>query len=201
MMNLALSKEELLRIEIIDTAQKLFQQYGLHKTTMEDIARAMGKGKSTLYYYYKSKEEIFDAVLRTEMNDVYHLSKEAVMQAQTASEKLKAFFEISFQIAKSKVNLYKIVTEEMAIQDLTRTHHVVKELNAKSVAMVEDIFIAGFVSGEFCDELRDQAHLLAYSMVSAMRSLVLDMAIDDQIPDWDTRLNVLLEFLIKALRK
>jgi AcrR family transcriptional regulator len=201
MMNSALSKEELLRIEIIDTAQKLFQQYGLQKTTMEDIARAMGKGKSTLYYYYKSKEEIFDAVLRTEMNDVYNLSKEAVMHAQTASDKLKAYFAISFQIAKSKVNLYKIVTEEMAIADLSRTHHVVKELNAKSVAMVEDIFIAGFVSGEFCDELRDQAHLLAYSMVSAMRSLVIDMAIDDQIPDWDTRLNVLLDFLIKALRK
>jgi AcrR family transcriptional regulator len=201
MMNSTLSKEELLRSEIIVTAQKLFQQYGLQKTTMEDIARAMGKGKSTLYYYYKSKEEIFDAVLRTEMNEVYHLSKEAVLQAQTASDKLKAFFAISFQIAKSKVNLYKMVTEEIAIQDLTRTHHVVKELNAKSVAMVEDIFIAGFVSGEFCDELRDQAHLLAYSMVSAMRSLVLDMAIDDHVPDWDTRLNVLLEYLIKALRK
>ncbi|GAT63754.1 TetR/AcrR family transcriptional regulator [Paludibacter jiangxiensis] len=201
MINDQLSKEEQLRKEIISTAQKLFQQYGLHKTTMEDIARAMGKGKSTLYYYYKSKEEIFDAVLRTEMNEVYHLSKEAVHQAESASDKLKAFFSLSFQIAKSKVNLYKIVTEEMAIQDLSRTHHVVKELNAKSVAMVEDIFIAGFVSGEFCDELRSQAHLLAYSMVSAMRSLVLDMAIDDQIPDWDTRLNVLLEFLIKALRK
>ncbi|MTK54088.1 TetR/AcrR family transcriptional regulator [Paludibacter sp.] len=196
-----LSKEDLLRNEIISTAQKLFQQFGLQKTTMEDIARAMGKGKSTLYYYYKSKEEIFDAVLRTEMHQVYHLSKEAVQKEQTASAKLKAFFAVSFQIAKSKVNLYKIVTEEMAIQDLSRTHHVVKELNVKSVAMVEDIFIAGFVSGEFCDELRDQAHLLAYSMVSAMRSLVLDMAIDDQIPDWDTRLNVLLDYLIKALRK
>jgi AcrR family transcriptional regulator len=198
---MSLSKEDILRNEIIITAQKLFQQYGLQKTTMEDIARAMGKGKSTLYYYYKSKEEIFDAVLRTEMNEVYNLSKEAVQQANTASEKLKAFFSISFQIAKSKVNLYKIVTEEMAIQDLSRTHHVVKELNAKSVAMVEDIFIAGFVSGEFCDELRDQAHLLAYSMVSAMRSLVLDMAIDDHVPDWDTRLNVLLDYLIKALRE
>jgi AcrR family transcriptional regulator len=195
------TKEDLLRNEIISTAQKLFQQYGLHKTTMEDIARAMGKGKSTLYYYYKSKEEIFDAVLRTEMNDVYHLSKEAVQKEQTASEKLKAFFSVSFQIAKSKVNLYKIVTEEMAIKDLSRTNHVVKELNVKSVALVEDIFISGFVSGEFCDELRGQAHLLAYSMVSAMRSLVMDMAIDDQILDWDTRLNVLLEFLIKALRK
>ncbi|MBP1640735.1 MAG: hypothetical protein H6Q17_2318 [Bacteroidetes bacterium] len=201
MANNLLSKEDLLRNEIILTAQKLFQQYGLQKTTMEDIARAMGKGKSTLYYYYKSKEEIFDAVLRVEMNEVYQLSKEAVLHENTASDKLRAYFSISFQIAKSKVNLYKIVTEEMAIQDLSGTHRVVKELNAKSVAMVEDIFISGFISGEFCDELRDQAHLLAYSMVSAMRSLVMDMAIDDHIPDWDQRLTVLLDFIIRALRK
>jgi Transcriptional regulator len=196
-----LSKEDLLRNEIISTAQKLFQQYGLQKTTMEDIARTMGKGKSTLYYYYKSKEEIFDAVLRAEMNDVYNVSKAAVQSVQTAAEKLKIFFLTSIQIAKSKVNLYKIVTEEMAIQDLSRTHQVVKELNAKSVAMVEDIFIAGFVSGEFCDELREQVHLVAYSMVSATRSLVLDMAIDDHIPDWDQRLTILLDFMLKALCK
>ena len=48
-----ITKEEQLREESITAAQKLFQQYGLHKTTMEDIAKAMGRGKSTLYYYYK----------------------------------------------------------------------------------------------------------------------------------------------------
>jgi AcrR family transcriptional regulator len=195
------SKEDQLRQEIISAAQKLFQQYGLQKTTMEDIARTMGKGKSTLYYYYKSKEEIFDAVLRSEMDEVYLASKAAVQQAGSASEKLKAYFAISFQIAKSKVNLYKIVTEEIAMQDMSRTHQVVKEMNQKSIAIVEDIFIAGFVSGEFCDELRAQAHLLSYSMVSAMRCLVMDMAIESPIPNWDTRLSVLLDFLIKALRK
>lgn len=201
MSNEQLSKEDLLRNEIISTAQKLFQQYGLQKTTMEDIARAMGKGKSTLYYYYKSKEEIFDAVLRLEMNDVYQVSKAAVQQAGTASEKLKAYFSISFQIAKSKTNLYRMVVAEIAVQDLSRIHPIVKELNAKSVEMVENIFISGFVSGEFCDELRGEVHLLAYSMVSAMRSLVLDMAIDDQIPNWDQRLTLLLDFIIRALRK
>jgi AcrR family transcriptional regulator len=197
----ALSKEDLLREEIISAAQKLFQQYGLQKTTMEDIARVMGKGKSTLYYYYKSKEEIFDAVLRNEMDEVYQASKLAVQQADSSSEKLKAFFSVSFDKAKNKTNLYKIVREGMALEDISRAHHITKELNEKSVKMIEDIFIAGFVSGEFCDELRDQAHMLAYSMVSAMRSLVFDMAIESPIPDWDSRLNLLLDYLLKALRK
>ena len=65
------SKEEQLREEVVNTAQKLFKQYGLQKTTMEDIAKSMGRGKSTLYYYYKSKEEIFEAVIMQEIDEVF----------------------------------------------------------------------------------------------------------------------------------
>ena len=43
-----MDKEEIIVSEIIESAKKLFQQYGLRKTTMEDIAKSTGKGKSTL---------------------------------------------------------------------------------------------------------------------------------------------------------
>jgi AcrR family transcriptional regulator len=198
---MTLTKEEILRTEIISTAQKLFQQYGLQKTTMEDIARAMGKGKSTLYYYYKSKEEIFDAVLQTEMEEVYSASKIAVENAQTASEKLKAYFSVSFQIAKKKVNLYKIVTEEMAFQDISRCHNVTKEMTEKSIRIIQNLLEEGIESGEFGSDIKEEIYLLAYSLVSAMRSLVMDMAVESPVPDWDKRLNVLVDFLIKALRR
>jgi AcrR family transcriptional regulator len=50
-----LSKEEQLREDVIQSAQQSFQQFGLHKTTMEDMAKAMGRGKSTLYYFPKAR--------------------------------------------------------------------------------------------------------------------------------------------------
>lgn len=201
MSNVSPSKEDLLRSEIVSTAQKLFQQYGLHKTTMEDIARAMGKGKSTLYYYYKSKEEIFDAVLRNEMEEVFNASKAAVDLATTPSDKLKAYFSISFEFTKSRVILFKIVLEEMAVQDLSRCHQVTKEMNEKSIQVIQDILTDGIRSGEFEDDIQDEIYLLSYSIICAMRSLILDLAVDSQIPDWDKRLDVLVDFLIKALRK
>ena len=70
-------KEEIVKDDILKEAQKLFQQFGLKKTTMEDIARSMGKGKSTLYYYYCSKEQIFDAVISKEMTEVFNDAKDA----------------------------------------------------------------------------------------------------------------------------
>ena len=66
-----MTKDEIIIQAIIDAAKKLIQQYGLNKTTMEDIAKAAGKGKSTLYYYFKSKEDIFDEVIKQEMDDFF----------------------------------------------------------------------------------------------------------------------------------
>ena len=73
-----ITKDDIIKDEILKEAQKLFQQFGVKKTTMEDIAKAMGKGKSTLYYYYCSKEDIFDAVILKEMGEVFHCVKQAV---------------------------------------------------------------------------------------------------------------------------
>ncbi len=68
-----ITKDELMIREILSTAKMLFAQHGLKKTTMEDIANAMGKGKSTLYYYFPGKTEIFEAVVDEEMKNLVTL--------------------------------------------------------------------------------------------------------------------------------
>jgi AcrR family transcriptional regulator len=49
---------------IIDAALDLFRQYGYRRTSMEDIARAANVAKGTLYIYFKSKDELFEALAR-----------------------------------------------------------------------------------------------------------------------------------------
>lgn len=45
-----MNKDDLVKTSFLQAAEKLFQRWGINKTTMEDIAREAGKGKSTLYY-------------------------------------------------------------------------------------------------------------------------------------------------------
>ena len=82
---------------------------------MEDIARAAGKGKSTLYYYFKSKEEIFDEVIKQEMDDFFHSVKNAVDLQTDPVEKLKTYLVVKINTLKDKANLYRFTIE---------THHV-----------------------------------------------------------------------------
>ena len=46
-----------MRNTIINSASDVFEKFGFKKTTVDDIAQALRKGKSSIYYYFKSKEE------------------------------------------------------------------------------------------------------------------------------------------------
>ena len=55
------------RQKLLEVARSLFAQQGLEATTMNDIAAASGKGRRTLYTYFRNKEEIYYAVIADEL--------------------------------------------------------------------------------------------------------------------------------------
>jgi len=56
-------KPEDRRNEILDTSEMLFGTKGYSKTTINDILQMIGIAKGTFYYYFKSKEEVMDAII------------------------------------------------------------------------------------------------------------------------------------------
>lgn len=56
------------RALLVDVARQLFAKNGLEETTMNDIAVASKKGRRTLYTYFKNKEDIYYAVIESELN-------------------------------------------------------------------------------------------------------------------------------------
>ncbi len=55
------------RQKLVDVARQLFAKKGLNGTTMNDIAVASGKGRRTLYTYFNRKEDIYYAVIESEL--------------------------------------------------------------------------------------------------------------------------------------
>lgn len=56
---------------ILDAAAELFVHYGYDKTTVSDIARQAGVSKGAIYLHFKSKDELFEALLLRELR-AYH---------------------------------------------------------------------------------------------------------------------------------
>ena len=55
---------------ILNSAKTIFARYGFKKTTMDEIAQAARKGKSSIYHYFKSKEDIFKAIVEKEADEL-----------------------------------------------------------------------------------------------------------------------------------
>jgi len=108
-----MTKEDSAKQEIVLKAQVLFQQFGLKKTTMDEIAFACGKAKSTLYHYFKSKEEVFDYVLKLEITNLRREVKDKVDRQKEVKDKIRAYF-LTFHIGIiDNINLYRSVTLDM----------------------------------------------------------------------------------------
>jgi TetR/AcrR family fatty acid metabolism transcriptional regulator len=84
-------KHEDRRNHILDAAFTVFIDKGIHSSKMEDIARAAGYGKSTLYEYFDSKDEIFSELVQVKFLDKYKLIAEEADRESTPSGKLKTF--------------------------------------------------------------------------------------------------------------
>lgn len=193
------AKDDSIREEILREAQQLFRQFGVKKTTMEDIAKAMGKGKSSLYYYYCSKEEIFDAVILKEMGEVFNLVKQAVEKAATAEEKLKAFTLTKIKAVQKYANLCKIVKGER--QETVRCmKHLHTEYDTREVKLVKNILAYGVKNGEFSKIIGKELDVLSSVLVSSLRGLERDIFIDARFSKLETRMESIMGILIRGLK-
>ena len=193
-------KDEIVRADILKAAEKLFQQFGLRKTTMEDIAKALGKGKSTLYYYYTNKEEIFDAVVMKEMWEVFDTTEKAVELAFTAAQKLKAFAITKMEALQQKSNLYQIVTGE--IKENHRCFETARrEYRQEEAKLITSILKHGIEAGEFNEEVEQDIDVLPIIIVGAFAGLGRDIFTKNQIPGIENRIDSIVNILVNGLRE
>jgi AcrR family transcriptional regulator len=82
------------------------------KTTMQDIAAAVKKGKSSLYHYFPSKESVFQAILDKEFRILQNDLAQAIAQEDTPDQKIRAFIITRMNALQKLANFYAAVKDE-----------------------------------------------------------------------------------------
>ena len=106
-----INKEEF-RKKIIITAGQIFSRYGFKKTTMEEIARALKMGKSSVYYYFASKEEIFEAVVLYEANTLRNELTKAIKSVDSPVDKMKNYVFVRMRSFEKLSNYYNAIFDK-----------------------------------------------------------------------------------------
>lgn len=187
------SKEDLVQQQIMAAAKRLFQVYGLAKVTMDDVAKAIGKGRSSLYYYYKSKDEIFDAVLKIEIREMLAVMNRAVDEASGVEQKFRAFFLSKLEVLQEKRAFFKMLDVGMDADTLSEfqktkiVHH--NQIIGLESTLLERLLTDGMNNGELrkmpAPELEQLIFLLLSSLRGLKRELDLDGNQDKTIPTVD----------------
>jgi AcrR family transcriptional regulator len=100
------------RKEIFDASAHLFLDNGFHETTMRDIADAAGIGKSTLYDYFKSKDDIMISYFENELQLITDRAHEIMNQEQNVVEKLRKIMQMHLEYLVDNKNFYLKLTVE-----------------------------------------------------------------------------------------
>jgi AcrR family transcriptional regulator len=103
-----LTEEELSdrRVEIAEAAMHLFSEKGFNETSMREIGEAAGAGKSTLYDYFPSKEEILIFFAVEEVRQLAGLAAEILTQELSAAEKLRRILHKQMEYLVANKLLY-----------------------------------------------------------------------------------------------
>lgn len=172
------NKDEEVKKAILEAAKRVFQKWGLNKTTMEDIAHEAGKGKSTLYYYFKSKDEIFELLIKTELKIIINKGKDFISKLSSSKEKLKKYIATTLNEIKETVSLYSLVKGDIK-GDKEFIDKLRKYLDNEEELIIKEILKEGLDSNE-CNYLQEKdLNKAANVIVGIIRGLELYLFLDN----------------------
>lgn len=103
---------------IFESAIKVFSIYGYDGATMDEIAAEAGVAKGTLYYHFKSKEEIFRYIIEEGMKLISSRIEEVVKQESDSISKLKALCKVQLSLVYDNRNFFKVIMSQLWGQEL-----------------------------------------------------------------------------------
>lgn len=103
---------------IFEAAMRVFSIKGYDVATMDDMAQEAGVAKGTLYYHFKSKEEIFKYIITEGMVIVKEQLKEAADRENNSLSKLKVICKLQLELVYEKKDFFKMVMSQLWGQEL-----------------------------------------------------------------------------------
>lgn len=198
-------KEDIIQQQILQAAKRLFHVHGLHKVTMDDVAKAIGKGRSSLYYYYKSKDEIFDAVMSIEINEMLTAIANAIDEVPTIEQKINAFCVAKLMVLREKRPFFKMLDVGMdadAISHFNKTqviHHNI--IMKQEGALLRQILAYGIEKGELHPIDENNMDILVFVLLSSLHGLKREMVMENDFSRIEPAVKTLTHMVMYGLRK
>ncbi len=170
------------RDKFIEVARQLFARKGVENTTMNDIASASDKGRRTIYTYFKSKRDIFNAVIERETDQLLGNLRLIIAKPVSPEEKLYEYVECRFETMKEIVFRNGSLRAGF-FRDVRKVDRARKMISQKETALLCSILEEGVEQGVFdIKDLKKTAIVMTHALngldVPYIRDNLSDQGID-----------------------
>ena len=136
------------RQKLIDIARQLFAKNGVANTTMNDIAVASGTGRRTLYTYFNSKEEVYSAVIESELERLSDkLDEVAAMKMRPLDKVIELIYTHLIMIRETVVRNGNLRAE--FFRNIWMVEKVRKKFDDYEIDLFRKVYQEGKADGEF----------------------------------------------------
>ncbi len=178
--------------EILNAARRCFANHGFAKTTLDDIAHAVGMKAGSLYHYYDGKEAIFRDVITGEGREMIDWLQSNVAKEKTASKKVLRYAKARLEHFRKMTNLLD-VSIQVVVEVAPLVNKLYQQYLNREIAFLASIIAEGVKAGDFkqCDGRRiasailtisDAVKLRAFQQADAMTASEVDYtAVDAEV--------------------
>lgn len=180
---------------IFEAAIKSFSKKGYHKSTMDEIAETAGVAKGTLYYHFKSKEDIFRFIIDEGMKIIKEELYDKTRHLEDPTEKLRKVCEVQLKLVITYLPFFKTVLSQMWGDEDRQAQ--CREVLKRYFKLLESYLI------EAADEdfiKNNNIEIIAFNFFGVVTSTVVYSIIHKEV-DYEEVLDTLVEFLMRGLGK
>ncbi|NIA22746.1 MAG: TetR family transcriptional regulator [Proteobacteria bacterium] len=182
---------------IINVASGIFSRFGLFKTSIDQIARESHKSKSSIYYHFKNKDEIFKFVVEKEMEQLKYEIKKSVNNQDTIKGKFKSYIITRVKYLGELENIYAALTEDyLTHYDFIK--HIRKIYYRNELEIIRNILETGIKKGVFIVTDIDST---AVAIVIALKGFEHPLALRNYTTKLETTIDIFLDILFSGLNK
>lgn len=170
------------RDRFIEVARSLFARKGVENTTMNDIAAASDKGRRTIYTYFKSKRDIFNAVIESESDDLLKNLQAIVTKPISPDRKLREYIAVRMETMREIVSRNGSLRAGF-FRDVRKVDRARAVISKKEINLLTHILHEGKALGVFeIPDVKEWAIIITNSLsgfdVSYIRNSLKEYGID-----------------------
>lgn len=185
------------REKILTVAARMFGKYGFQKTTVDEIARTAHKAKGSVYYYFKSKEDLFLAVVIQEIQVLKSGLTRVIVDSHDATSMIKSYLMHRMVLMKDAVNYHESLRADF-VADFSFLNDCRDDFTRFEIGLMKAILDRGVRENKFI--IKD-TQATAQVIILAMKAIEIPFYHQHKIAEFEHTIIELLDILIKGLEK